>query len=51
MKAVVMDLLRQYLKVETQFQHGESLSALRIYFLKEHFWSRKVRMSLQERLL
>uniref|UniRef100_A0A8C9FA64 acetyl-CoA carboxylase n=1 Tax=Pavo cristatus TaxID=9049 RepID=A0A8C9FA64_PAVCR len=25
MKAVVMDLLRQYLKVETQFQHGESL--------------------------
>lgn len=26
MKAVVMDLLRQYLKVETQFQHGESLS-------------------------
>lgn len=26
MKAVVMDLLRQYLKVETQFQHGEFLS-------------------------
>ena len=23
MKAVVMDLLRQYLKVEVQFQHGE----------------------------
>lgn len=26
MKAVVMDLLRQYLKVETQFQHGKSLT-------------------------
>uniref|UniRef100_A0A8C0FSV8 acetyl-CoA carboxylase n=1 Tax=Bubo bubo TaxID=30461 RepID=A0A8C0FSV8_BUBBB len=26
MKAVVMDLLRQYLKVETQFQHGECRS-------------------------
>ncbi|KAJ6657872.1 hypothetical protein lerEdw1_001792 [Lerista edwardsae] len=33
MKAVVMDLLRQYLKVETQFQHGESHVTLGIDFL------------------
>lgn len=25
MKAVVLDLLRRYLQVETQFQHGEGL--------------------------
>lgn len=30
MKAVVMDLLRQYLKVEIQFQNGECYSGLRI---------------------
>uniref|UniRef100_A0A8B9NND2 acetyl-CoA carboxylase n=1 Tax=Accipiter nisus TaxID=211598 RepID=A0A8B9NND2_9AVES len=28
MKAVVLDLLRRYLQVETQFQHGEGLGAL-----------------------
>lgn len=28
MKAVVMDLLRQYLKVEIQFQNGENCSGL-----------------------
>lgn len=28
MKAVVMDLLRQYLKVEIQFQSGECYSGL-----------------------
>lgn len=33
MKAVVMDLLRQYLKVETQFQHGESCVTSAIVFL------------------
>lgn len=38
MKAVVMDLLRQYLKVETQFQHGE-------------FWAHKGFGFLQSRVL
>lgn len=28
MKAVVLDLLRRYLQVETQFQHGEGLGGL-----------------------
>lgn len=28
MKAVVLDLLRRYLQVETQFQHGEGSGAL-----------------------
>lgn len=32
MKAVVMDLLRQYLKVEIQFQHGERCSGLNVKF-------------------
>lgn len=30
-----MDLLRQYLKVETQFQHGEFLGTARVGFLGE----------------
>jgi len=28
MKAVVLDLLRRYLQVETQFQHGEGLGGV-----------------------
>ncbi len=30
MKAVVMDLLRQYLRVEVQFQHGKTTSYIAI---------------------
>lgn len=33
-----MDLLRQYLKVETQFQHGESLGTAGVSFLEESCW-------------
>lgn len=38
MKAVVMDLLRQYLRVEVQFQHGKN-SAIRYKILisEDHF--------------
>lgn len=41
MKAVVMDLLRQYLRVEVQFQHGK-ISTIRLQilrYLKKDKWN------------
>lgn len=46
MKAVVMDLLRQYLKVEIQFQHGERFRGLNVRFaVKVHLLNLSTRGS------
>uniref|UniRef100_A0A8C1VGH2 acetyl-CoA carboxylase n=1 Tax=Cyprinus carpio TaxID=7962 RepID=A0A8C1VGH2_CYPCA len=54
MKAVVMDLLRQYLRVEVQFQHGKlckqiNAVLLNFLFIKESLKKKKDHMTLNNR--